>query len=274
MLTLAVLLIILFSLLREGPVSSLSTPLAVLLRPLESMADGISAGISGFFGTWRDNAVLVRENKRLRAENVDLRLQIQENEQARKAYETLKAAFALKDRYAGRQILAGNILERPLEEGYAYYRLDLGSRDGLEKGVNYAVLDENAAVAGLLAKVDGGSSVMIPLTHEGFSLSAHVRSDAARSFRVHGSGVFQEECELIGEGIAEDSPIQVGDAVYSAGSGGIFPEGLYLGKVSSISAADSLGLRQARTQVEIHLPAKDVLFVFVPSQAPTEDEMS
>lgn len=266
MLTLVVLLIILFSLLREGPVSSLSTPLTVLLRPLEGLADGISGGVSGFFGAWRDNAALVRENKALRAENVDLRLQIQDNEQARKAYETLKAAFSLKDRYAGRQILAGNILERPLEENYDYYRLDLGSRDGLEKGINYAVLDEKAAVAGLVAQVDAWSSTVIPLTHEGFALSAHIRSDAAHSFRVHGSGVFAAAAELIGEGLAEDSPVQVGDAVYSAGSGGIFPEGLYLGKVSSVSAADSLGLRQVRIRTEIDLPGKDVLFVFLPAQ--------
>lgn len=264
---LAVLGIMLFSLLPDKPVSSLSTPLSVLLRPFELVFNGVGNGISGFFGAMSQNAELRQENERLREENLDLRLKIKDNEQAAEAYSGLKEAFSLKDRFPGRRFVAANILQEPLEEGFDFYRLDLGKLDGLDfaKSAGYAVLNEQAALVGTVISADALSSKMLPFSHAGFSCSVYGERDLANSFELRGQGVFAKDQSLLADQIPAEANLTVGDRLYTSGKGGIFPEAVLCGKIVELSEADSLGLRTAKVEPAADPGDLPVLFVLLPT---------
>ena len=266
LLMLAVASIMLFSILPDQPSSNLTSPLSVILRPFEWAFGGISDTIQNHFASTRLNKELQGENTRLRAENLDLRLQIKDNEQAARAYEGLKQAFSLKDRFPQRKFVAANILQAPLDSNYCYFRLDVGRADGInfEETAAYAVVDENASLLGSIISSDAVSSKLMPIFHEGFSCSVISERDPGRSFILTGQGYFADHQVLKAENIPEDLDLVVGDKIYSSGRGGIFPERLLCGRVKTLGPVNSMGQRTAEIEPASGLEGKEVLFVLLP----------
>lgn len=266
LLSLAVLTIMIFSILPESPANTLSTPLSVLLRPVENTFNSIGGTLKTYFTAVKMNRELQAENDQLKSDNLALRLKIKDNEQAAEAYASLKQAFGLKDKFPERKFVAANILQRPLEKEYEYYRLDVGTADGIDFTLQsgFAVVDENANIIGTIVRADGISSKMISLNHQGFSCTGFAEKDAANSFLVKGQGLDQEDY-LLGVDIPEETNLAVGDKVYSSGRGGIFPEGLLCGTVVSISSPNALGFRTCEIEVASQLKELNVLFVLLPS---------
>lgn len=274
---LAVASIMLFSILPDQPSSNLTSPLSVALRPFERVFGGMASFFQNHFATTRLNSELQSENDRLRSENLDLRLQIKDNEQAARAYEDLKQAFSLKDRFPHRQFLAANILQAPLDPHYSYFRLDVGRTDGIDFQASkaYAVVDENASLLGALVSSDALSSKLMPIFHEGFSCSVIGERDPAHSFMLTGQGYFTDKHILKAENIPEDLDLVPGDKIYSSGRGGIFPERLLCGTVIALGPVNSMGQRTAEVEPASGLEGKEVLFVLLPQNFPlveTEEE--
>lgn len=278
---LAVASIMLFSILPDQPSSNLTSPLSVVLRPFERVFGGLASFVQNHFATTRLNNELKSENDRLRSENLDLRLQIKDNEQAARAYEDLKQAFSLKDRFPHRQFLAANILQAPLDPNYSYFRLDIGRTEGIDfqGSPAYAVVDENASLLGALVSSDALSSKLMPIFHEGFSCSVIGERDPARSFMLTGQGYFADKHILKAENIPEDLDLVPGDKIYSSGRGGIFPERLLCGTVTALGPVDSMGMRTAEVEPASGLEGKEVLFVLLPqnllpAETATEDAVA
>lgn len=269
---LLVISIMIFSTLPEKPVNGITSPFSVALRPFERLFSSATGSISRFFHALSENRELREENARLKDENLDLRLRIKDNEQAALAYAELKQAFALKDRYPAREFLAANILQRPLEEGERYFRLDVGSADGLtfDETTSYPVLDERARLIGRVDIADAVSSMMLPLDNPGFTFNGLAERDAEHSFPVHGLKTEGGKVQLKAEAIVDECAIQPGDRIFCSGRGGIFPEGVLCGKVLSVSERDSQGFRTALIEAEASPDQLNVVFIILPRSAAAE----
>ncbi|MDO5033338.1 MAG: rod shape-determining protein MreC [Eubacteriales bacterium] len=270
---LAVASIMFFSILPDQPSSNLTSPLSVVMRPFERVFGGLAYFFQNHFATSSLNSQLQSENDRLRSENLALRLEIKDNEQAARAYEDLKQAFSLKDRFPHRKFLAANVLQAPLDPNYAYFRLDVGSSEGIDfkSASAYAVVDENASLLGSLVSSDVLSSKLMPIFHEGFSCSVIAERDPSKTFTLTGQGYFADKHTLLASDVPEDLDLVVGDKIYSSGWGGIFPERLLCGTVLELGPANSLGLRKVEIAPASVLEGQEVLFVLLP-QADGETE--
>lgn len=268
----AVLALMVFSLLPENPVNDISSPVSVILRPIERFFSGAGNSISSFFRALGENRELNAEIEELRSENVALRLQIKDNEQAAQAYEKLKLAFNMKDRFPEQRFIAANILQSPLDEEYSYYRLDVGKADGLDwsRAEGFAVIDEEARLVGKIAGADSSASKMLDVRHKGFAVSVHSEKDALRLFRLSGEGPGQEF--MMAHDISPECVIQEGDKVFSSGKGGVFPEGILCGTVETLSLPDAFGMRTAEIRPAAPLENLDVVFVLLPRDSSEADE--
>lgn len=270
LLTLLVLVIMLFSILPDSRVDTMSAPLSVLLRPFEAFFSNVGERSGHFFQAVKSNGQLTEENNQLRKENLALRLKIKDNEQAAKAYEDLKQAFSLKDQFPERRFLAANILQRPFEADYDYFRLDVGSADGLDfqDRPGYAVVDENAHLFGSVIRADAISCKSLPFYHEGFSCSAQLENRSGAGFEVQGKGYDQATGDYLfmAVRIPPETNISEGDRVYTSGRGGIFPKGVLCGEVTEVFPPDSLGFRQALLKAACEPEDLNVLFILLPRE--------
>lgn len=269
LLSLAVVSLMLFSTASDSSVRIAISPLSAISAPFEKFFSNLGSGVSHFFGALAENAKLRSENEQLREENLGLRLEIRDQSQAAMAYEELKTAFSLKDRYPHRRFLAANVLQEPLNENFATYRLDVGQRDGLkfEKETAYAVVDENARLLGRVISADMTCSRLLPLSHEGFSCSVRGEKDSEHSFILRGEG----EGKVKVLDIPPETSLAEGDEILTSGRGGVFPENVFCGKVNHISQPDAQGLREAEILPESDMAKRRIVFVLL---SPTDKEVS
>lgn len=279
LLSLVVLALMVFSILPDSVVHRLSSPFSFLLRPIEFLITGGEQSYADYLQNIQSNRKLREENERLRKENLALRLSVRDKEKAAEAYQDFKQAFSLKDRFLLHDFVAVNIIERPHQSLQRQYRLDAGSREGIVLGeaAGYPVINENLAVAGQIFRSDRYASTLLPLTHEGFSVSAKGAKDQEAFFRVRGDVTLQASHRLVADQIPESSGIQVGDKLLTTGRGGIFPEGLWLGTIEKLGPVDALGERAAVVKPGISLEQSRLLFVMIPmkeAEILQEDEVA
>ena len=267
--TMAVLTIMVFSILPENPVNDIASPVAGLFRPIERLFSGGAASISQFVQAVAHNRALEEENLNLREENVALRLQIKDNELAAQAYEKMKDAFNIKERFEKQRFVAANILQTPLDDDYSYYRLDVGTRDGLDwsKTAGFPVIDEKAQLLGRVVGADWMSSKMLAIYQKGFSAVAHSEKDANKFFQIEGKGMVNGQAQLMAVQIPQDCALEVGDKVLTSGKGGVFPEGLLCGTVASISKPDAFGMRKAAIVLPEDISQLRLAFILLPREA-------
>lgn len=266
LIALTVITIMIFSILPDNPVNTLSSPFSIILRPLEQGYSAVSGFFSNYFSSSGSNVRLSKENERLREENLALRLQIKDNEQAALAYQELKQAFALKDRYPNSKFLAANILQMPFDEDYAFMRIDQGTKDGLEfsETPGFAVVDENAALVGMVFTSDLISSKVLPVFHDGFSANVYAEGEAGSVFSLRGQYLSKKSKKLLLEDVPDEVNLAVGSKIFTSGQGGILPENIFCGTVSKIGDRDSNGYRQAEVEVKGELEDLHVVFVLLP----------
>lgn len=263
LLVLALLTAIVYSTLPATGDSVLTAPFTSLFRPIARTCRQVKDGVSDYFATARTNAELRQANRKLLQDNVELRLVIKQNDNEAKAYEKIKAAFQLKDRFNYGLIAGAQIISRPLNEGFDFYLLDKGSSDGLDlsTGQAYPVVDAEANLFGRIYSTDPTTAKLLPILHEGFAASCSTSGDSSNLFRLRGDQQLKHEGLCVIDNIPEAAKLKLGDTVVTSGRGGIFPRGIPVGRVVEFLKADENGLRRAIVQPFVQIQDIETVFI-------------
>ncbi|MBY9079389.1 rod shape-determining protein MreC [Paenibacillus sp. HN-1] len=157
------------------------------------------------------------------------------------------------------------------EPGNSTLVIDLGSRDGVK--ANMSVISEKGMV-GIISQVSNFTSTVKLLTMMDSSdpnsqppIAATAMNKINQTFGMVES-YNQQTGRLIMTRIAANDPIAKGDTIISSGIGGVYPRGLTIGTVDSVSVGE-YGL----TRTAIIKPAaefedwKQLLVVYTPEEA-------
>lgn len=138
-----------------------------------------------------------------------------------------------------RTILA-NVISRDII-WYQEIVIDKGEKEGIKPDM--AVISHNGLI-GKISKVSSSSSVVKLLTSNSSDMKIAV-DIKTKSETIHGilNGYLKNESFICVDNISKDKDIQIGDMVYTNGLGGIYPSGIYIGKVMEVTY-DSLGLNK------------------------------
>lgn len=173
-------------------------------------------------GVYREFARIITENQNLRAELYSL-------EHLRNENEILKAALEAEDgvrrKYIPARILIG---EHSLSANTI--TIDKGTRDGLEAGM--AVVWGTQTFIGRVKEVFEEHALVETLLSSSLKLSTYVGPQSAPALVTGGT-------DPIFEFIHTDTPLVVGDHVFTASNLGQIPEDLYVGDVLSIQSVES-----------------------------------
>ncbi len=197
-------------------------------------------GVSGFFTAVGDNRDLKLRVEELEEEVGKLNREIIENQEKIRAYDELKDALNLITRFDDSKVIGSVVLNDEIGPYYDLMRIKAGRKHGLDAGgnISFPVVDQSSALVGRVHSSETYSSKVMSLLHEAFSVSARVEGSYRSSFRVRGDVALREEGLCLGDSIPEGVPVKVGDRIVTSGEGGIFPGGIPIGEVISVSSSE------------------------------------
>ena len=257
--------LIIFSTIPGNPVHSLSRPFSYILSPVQRGIRSVGGRISDFYVAVTEGMELRHENEALREEIARLEYEVAQGEEARRRWEELREAFHIRDSFENYTIIGTSILSREADEWFSLIRIDLGEADGLELSdeTTYAVVDARMNLVGRVLTAETGSAKVLPLLHEGFTVSAKVNTVNGAVVMVTGETVLQQEglCRVVM--IPSGIELQPGDELVTSGKGGLFPPGIPIGIIESVDYSSELD-RYATLRPYVNISEIKDVFVMIP----------
>lgn len=138
------------------------------------------------------------------------------------------------------KFIHANVIKRDID-WYQEITIDKGEKDGIK--LDMAVVSNNGLI-GRIIKTTNSSSIVKLLSSgsNNMKISVTIRT---KNNEIHGIiDEYLENDQLVQvNNVLKTENIEVGDKVYTSGLGGIYPSGIYIGKVIEISE-DNLGLNK------------------------------
>jgi rod shape-determining protein MreC len=211
---------------RHHHLGTLRATLAVMVYPLQVLADLPVRLARNAQGRLADERMLRDQNEALRRENLVLNARLQqlhalESENMR-LRDLLGSSFRI-----GERVLIAEILAVDLDPGRRQVVLNKGSSSGVFVG--QPVLDANA-VMGQVVRTNPVSSTVLLITDSEHALPVEVNRNGLRSI-ARGTGVAQD-LELLH--IPKNADVRVGDLLVTSGMGGRFPRGYPVARVTGV----------------------------------------
>ncbi len=231
-----------------------------VVYPFRWCVNRIGDGIEGWSRYFQSIDALEEENARLEAERDALLLQQEEAELLRAENERLRNYLSVK---ASHPTL---ILEEALVVGYSAgnymtsFTLNRGSLHGVTVGMPVITAD---GIVGSISDV--GLNWCTVLTLSDPTTAAGIGAYIPRSGEV---GIVSGEYALWEEGLCRlgylnsGADVEEGDLVLSSGTGNVYPEGLVIGRVESVSAVSENSPKPTAT-VRLSVNTDDLRWVMI-----------
>lgn len=246
----ALALLLLGGLRQFAPVQS---ALGAVSVPVQRAISPVAAHVRGFFGSafggslQSENRELKARVDELTAENVRLRQLQLENDQLRQQLGFTTAHPELTAKSA-------RVIGRDPSSLRQYLLLDKGRADGVAPGM--AVTHPGGALIGQIVRAEANRAEALLITDIDSSVNAKIE-------RTRADGIVQGRWQqgsfltmrYIEQGLTSDGTprVQKGDWVVTSGLGGNMPDGLLIGRVTSVKQSDT-GMEQQASVI----PAVDV----------------
>ncbi|MCH5212881.1 MAG: rod shape-determining protein MreC [Oscillospiraceae bacterium] len=176
------------------------------------------------------------DNEKLEAENIELKRQSRDIAAYREENKRLEALLDLQNSMSDNTTVAARIIAYSNESWFEAVEINKGTLHGIAKG-NVVITPDG--VVGRVTDVGPDYAMVTTILDSSSAVGIKVS-------RTGGSGIIEGDAELAKDTqcklsfVDRNTPIIVGDVVETSGTGGIYPAGLVVGSVMSISA-DSTG---------------------------------
>ena len=253
--TVAVACLLLLTLQMRGYTAVATDALAVVTTPIQSTLARINRSAVGVWSTYRDWKNVRAENRRLRDEAQQLRVEalqvtetIEENRRLRRLL-ALRAAMPL-------ETLSGEIIAREWGGWVRSLTVNRGRSDHVSRMT--AVIAPDGLI-GRVVDVRPGASVVQVLIDPASTVGAHaVRSRTAGIVEGEPRGTMRFKY------MARDGAgLEVGDLVVTSGSGGLFPRGIPIGRVRAIDDRGSALFHYAQLAPAVDFARIDEVLLIV-----------
>jgi rod shape-determining protein MreC len=244
----------------RGNMSFFESLVVGITSPVQKVVWGIIGGVGS---VWRGYFYLVgleKENKALKRELQELKLQMNRYREADLANERLRALLNFKKSIAT-PLLPAQLVAFDPSGWFQTILIDKGRNDGVVQDM--AVVSAEGLVGRVIGVGNRHAKVLLILDGNS-AVDAYIQRSRARGVLV---GLGRELCLL--KYVQRNEDVQMGDQVISSGMGGVFPKGLLVGTVQEVVRGSS-GLFQ-RVEVEPAVNFSRLEEVLVVIQPPPEE---
>jgi len=256
----AVVLIVLMTLiilnLPSNTTARMKLGIGSLFLPLFGLANS-SQQLAGQAGdALVSRGELLKQNEALRREREELRLQLQQAEQAVRENARLRKFAGWAPVRPWKFKLARVVLHEPAP-WWRTVHIDLGSRDGLR--VNMPVLTPDGLV-GRISSVSLTRSQVVLLGDPNCQVSALIQNEGRDAGVIRPSGPLDSGLVELGY-LPPNANVKPGQNVVTSGNGGIYPKEITIGKIVDSHPADYGLATAARVKLGANLNALEEVWV-------------
>lgn len=206
----------------------------------------------------------LNENEVLRQENIVLSSRVARSREAIIENERLRRLIGFRDT-TDLRLKAVRIIDKDVTQQQNYLTLDAGSRDSIR--TDMAVIDERGIIGKVVLVSENYSRVM-PYLNTHFRIPAKVQPLQAFGV-VRWEGGQPDRLRL--DHVVKTEPVQKGQLVVTSGYSGVFPPGLPIGTVDSVSS------RTGRNELTVFVqPASSIAtaeYAFVVLEQPEPERL-
>ena len=201
-----------------------------ITAPVQSLTSGLSGSITGFLDQFLRASEISQENEQLREENRKLIEQMVDYENYKHENESLKEQLGIQEENPQWETMTASVSGRDPSDQFYSFTIDKGTLDG----VSYQ--DPVITADGLVGIVSEVGPVFAKVT-----TILDVRLNVAcQDVRTQDVATISGDIEMAQQGrckmslIPRESGIAKGDIVQTAGTSGLYPQGIVVGRVSDV----------------------------------------
>jgi rod shape-determining protein MreC len=253
--TVAVVCLLLLTLQMRGHTTLPSDALALVTTPVQSVLARVNRGAIGLWSTYQDWKNVRAENRRLREEVQQLRVQALRVDETGEENQRLRRLLALKEALP-LTTLSGEVIARDWGGWVRSLTVNRGRADQVARLT--AVINPDGLI-GRVVDVRPGASIVQVLTDPASTVGAH-------AVRTRTQGIVEGEPRgtIRFKYMARDgSDIQVGDLVVTSGAGGLVPRGVPVGRVRAIDDRGSALFHYAQLEPSVDFARIDEVLLVI-----------
>jgi rod shape-determining protein MreC len=262
--TIALLVVIGVSANKSSKLNWLNNILSVPLKPVQSLLSSAGREIENLLGYFQDIDALREENEALKAEVEELRKQNREYSKLKEKNDELRRALDLKAEFGDYTIAGANIIAIEPGNWFSVFKVDIGERD--EICMDFPVVTSSGVLVGRVFDTDISTSNIQTIIDEESAVSGWIAKPGGGHAIVKGDLQLKEEglCKLVY--IPVEIDIEVGDVIETSGVGGIYPNGIVIGKVIEVRKTNSEFDRYAILQPAADFKKLEEVFILKPEK--------
>ena len=226
-----------------------------LVMPIQNGLTYLKNKISGNSTFFTDINNLQNENKELRQKNSELEQSLRELENIRTENETLKEYLNLTEKYGEYKTIPGYVINKDISNYSKTIVINIGSDDGVQE--NMTVIGDEGLVGHVVSVTNNTAKVQtIVDTASSISCSMSTTKDS-----IVCKGTLDGQSELRAMYIPTDANIIQGDSIETSGLGGIYPKGIHVGTVKSVTNTQNITDRYALVETAVDFDKLDTVLV-------------
>ena len=217
-----------------------------LVMPIQNGLTYLKNKFNGNDSFFVDIQNLKEENQELKKRNSELEQSLRELENIKTENETLKEYLELNQKYAEYKTIPAYIINKDI---------NVGSKDGIKE--NMTVIADKGLVGHIVSVTDSTAKVQTIIdTASSVSCMMSTNKDS-----IVCKGTLENETELRGMYIPTDADVIQGDSIETSGLGGIYPKGIHVGSVKSVSSSKNITDRYAIIETAVDFNKLDTVLV-------------
>ncbi|MBE7013052.1 MAG: rod shape-determining protein MreC [Ruminococcaceae bacterium] len=237
--TVLLVLVMALSAIPSAKPNFVSNAVGVVISPVQKVISKCITSTQGFFSFIFNMDKYETENKQLAEKIAVLEKEIRETEELKKENSRLRAMLEMRERTVQYETEAAEVIAKEASNWFNAFTVDKGTADGVATG-NPVITSKG--LVGYVSEAGTTYSKVVSLIDSTASVAAVVKR-TGDSAVIEGDLKLQEQglCRMVY--INKNSVITAGDDLETSGMGGIYPRGIYIGKIKEVSA-DGTGLSQ------------------------------
>ncbi|MDD3851269.1 MAG: rod shape-determining protein MreC [Firmicutes bacterium] len=241
--------------------------IGVLIKPVAGSVTSVVNAIRNSITGLAEIGSLKETNKMLNQQIITLRAQIREVEALIQENERLREMLYFKDTHSEFDLIGCSVIGKSPENTSSVFIINKGLENGIIR--NMPVVNSKGLV-GQVIEVGSGLAKVMPFNDQRSSVSILVN-------RTRDTGILKGDISFdITGSISPEAAIVEGDDIVTSGMGGIYPKGLYVGKITGISIGDRQLLKSIKVEPAVDFDKLEEVFVLkhveeLPSRGETMD---
>ena len=209
--------------------------IGVVVTPVQSFVSGISDGFSGFIDRLTGSGDLQEQINALKQENADLRQQIVDYNQIKQENEWYSEILGLHERQPDYTFASGRVIGRDPSDVYGNFTISAGTN--VDVSVNDPVITTDGSLIGVVEEVGLTYAKVRTVLDTGSKVSAQISRTGDTGYTSSRSLAMIRERKIVLSALERSSGAAIGDYIVTSGIGGVYPSGLLIGTVTSVTGA-------------------------------------